>query len=204
MTRARHARAGFTLIEVSLALVLFTAIGYGLVVATSAGHDTQAELLRVASENRSLRDSSDRLVEELRTCAATSITVTTLQNGNSELTFQQPIVVGTTLDWGVFDPALGPTEAEQNQPGWSVRFTVTDAVHPDGSIDRQLRRQVLDAGGAVQQDELVLGNLSIGMGPNAGFTVTQTGVVWEVRVQQTGHQQAAHGEELLFHVQPRN
>lgn len=198
----RRARSGFTVVEVAISLGVFGVIGYGLIVVTGASHDSQAELVRVASDNRCLRDSSRLLFEELHNCSEDVMEVQEAGDGNCELTLQHSLVTDAGLAWGVFD-ATRPA-GEQELPGWSVRYLVVEQPLVGGGTSLQLRRQLLDDAGQIQEAQVVLDGLSQEQGEDAGFRVQKVGAVWQVNIRREGHGQAARDNGLEFHVRPIN
>ncbi|MBL8859247.1 MAG: type II secretion system protein [Planctomycetes bacterium] len=197
-------RAGFTLLESMISLSIFAVLGYSIAVVVGTANDSQRTVYRVAAEGRSLRESSSLLTDELRTSTNSQITVTTLADGNSSLTFRMPVESGGNLLWGVFDRKLGADYASQNNVDWSLRYTVVNAVGPDGALDRQLVRQILDAGSVVRDEQVIAHRLNNGTGAHPGFNVVQTGAMWVVTVSSEGHSAGTPGMRAEFHVQTRN
>jgi prepilin-type N-terminal cleavage/methylation domain-containing protein len=190
--RARRS-AGFTLLEMIVALTIFSVIGYTLTMAVDSAGSSHAEMLRTSTASKALRAASDGLIDELRTTGDARITVTALGDGNHELTFLQPIQVGGALAWGVGDNA-----------DWSIRYTVDPLVAADGTLDRQLVRQVLDDLGAVQSSEVVVHGLKDGLAAPAGFSVVQNGALWQVTITQADHSSDGMAQGVVFDVQAQN
>jgi len=196
-------RAGFTLLETMVSLVIFSAIGASLVMATLAGQTTGREVNDESSSNHSLRAISRALTDELRASSDAQITVAHTAGQNDTLRFQQPIQVGTTLSWGVHDPTLGQTEADQNRAGWSLRYTV-ETVVSHGVTSRRLLRQVLDQAQNVHSQRVVLSRLRSGSSTPPGFTVNKVGATWQVALSTDARTAQAEGIQEVFHVQARN
>lgn len=201
--RVRATRAGFTLLETMISLTIFAVIGYSLAVVVDLGNDSQRSVLRVAAEDRSLRESTSFLTDELRSSTDSSIAVTTLGDGNSQVTFRMPVEVGGALSWGVYDKSLGATYADQNKANWSLRYTVRNVVTA-GVTNKQLVRQILDDSQVVQKELVVAEGLRAGNLTPPGFRIVQTGDVWQVTVSTVGEYANKVGMKAEFHVQTRN
>jgi prepilin-type N-terminal cleavage/methylation domain-containing protein len=202
--RSPAARSGFTLLETMIALTLFAILGYGLAIAVKVGNNSQATVISVSAEDRSLRGSSTALVDELECSSDSQITVTTLADGNNQVQFLQPIEVGGALDWGVFDRTLGPDAASQNRSAWSIRYTVRDQPAGNGSIVKQLVRQTLDNAGVVQREKVMVEGLRSGAPAPAGFKMIKQGLVWELTLSTIDAFQGKPGLREVFHVHARN
>ena len=197
-------RSGFTLLETMIALSLFAILGYGLAIVVKVGNHSQATVVSIAAEDRSLRSACTTLVDELDCSSDAQITVTTLGDGNQQVKFLQPIEVGGALDWGVYDRMLGPDPASQNRSGWSIRYTVRDQPAGNGSIVKQLVRQTLNAAGAVQREKVMVEGLRSGAPAPAGFKVIKQGLVWELTLSTIDGFQGKPGLREVFHVHARN
>ena len=197
-------RSGFTLLETMIALTLFAILGYGLAIVVNVGNHSQATVVAVSAEDRSLRSSCTTLIDELESSGDTQITVTPLPDGNHQVQFLQPIEVAGAMDWGVYDRTLGPNPASQNRSGWSIRYTVRDQAAGNGSIVKQLLRQTLDTAGAVQREKVMVEGLRSGAPAPAGFTMIKQGSVWELTLSTINQFQGKQGLREVFHVHARN
>jgi prepilin-type N-terminal cleavage/methylation domain-containing protein len=207
--RVQHAsrqcsRSGFTLIESMVAITLFAIMGYALTVAVSIGNHSQKMVLNMASEDRSLRASTMTLMQELRATRDDLIVVTALGDNNSQLEFQMPVDNAGVADWGVYDGTLGATDALKNRVGWKMRYTVRDVVAGNGTVDKQLIREVIDDLGAIQKLKVLVHGLRPGNVAPAGFQVIQQGAVWQVTLSTTSQGEGQAGIRTVFHVQTRN
>jgi hypothetical protein len=200
----KSTRSGLTLIESMVGVSLFAVIGYALSVAVSVGNHSQRMVMNMASEDRSLREATMTLMKELRTTADSTIAVVALPDNNSRLTFQMPIDVGGAASWGVFDRTLGPDAATQNRANWSMRWTVRDVVAANGTVNKQLVRQILDDAFAVRKEKVMAQGLRSGAAAPAGFRVAQQGDVWEVTLSTVGQVEGQAGIRTVFHVSTRN
>jgi prepilin-type N-terminal cleavage/methylation domain-containing protein len=206
MKRARilGASSGFTLIETVIALVIFTALGYGLAIAAAVGSNSQREVSRVASENKSLRDSISSLVDELRSTSDANVTLALLADGNTRLRFMMPIVDAGANSWGVYDRRLGSTPALQNRANWLVQYTVRSAQIAGGATERQLVRQILDTALAVQREDVLAHGLRSGTDVPPGFKVAKNGAIWEVTLSTDGPDNGNSKKSTVMHVKTRN
>ena len=200
----KKAVAGFTLLESMVALSIFGAVGYSLMIVVDVGNHSQKTVARVAAENQSLRTAALSLIDELRTSTDTTITVVALPDGNHRLRFMLPIDVGGALGWGVYDKTLGPDAPSQNRANWSVQYTVRDVPNGNGTVVKQLLRQLLDDTQSVQKETVIAEGLHSGTDVHPGFTVVKTGDVWAVTLSTEGHVEGKAGIRAVFHVQTRN
>lgn len=199
----RRNRRGFSLIEVTMAVSIFGVIGYGLFAAVDAGNNSQRAVASMVSRTQSMRAANATLAAELKLGTDSSIDVVVLPDNNHQLTFMHPIELAGALGWGVFDPTLGPTEAEQNRTDWKIRYTV-DSVIVGGVTNRRLLRQVLDDTGAIQDTDVLVEGLQDGAAVNPGFSVTRAGDMWAVQVTLAGATGGSNGGGVSFHVKTRN
>lgn len=197
--RHRSARAGFTLLEVMVAIVVFLAVGYGLTQAVGLADRSHGLVTRGSTLNASMRDTTGRLRSELQLASASRMTVETLPSGSHQLTMLQPIEVGGAPAWGVYDRRLGQDEESRTQPDWQVRYT----VRTDAAGELELVRQVLDAAGVVQLQKRLLSDVRDGSNGEPGFQLVDAGDVWQVtlRTQGEGERDAA---TQTFDVRLRN
>ena len=167
-------RAGFTLVEIIAALALFGLVGLALSGTVNLASRAQGTVSDSSARNSALQAASVQLREDLRSAAAAGLTITDLTDGNQEITFQVPVEVAGVQGFGAFEPRLGNSEAEQNQPGWFIRYTV--AENPNGSR-RRLVRQVLDAASQVQRQRVLTRGLPA---DSTGFRLDPAGDMWRV------------------------
>jgi prepilin-type N-terminal cleavage/methylation domain-containing protein len=201
--RCSGRRAGFTLIEMMVSLTIFTAVIYSLAVAIDVGNSSQVQVSRTASSGRALRGSTGALFDELRASSDAQIAVTTLAGGNHNVRFRMPIQVGGAAAWGVYEPTLGPTAADQNQADWFVQYTVRTTVDANGTVQRQLVRQLLDAGLAVRRERVLAQGLRDGAAVPPGFRMAQVGDLWELTLS-TDDRDGRPVIREVFHVHARN
>lgn len=197
--RKRKARRGFTLTELVATIGVFSIVGYSLSGAVDLAHRAQATVSGTVDQNVAVRRASATLRGELKSTSDARVTVTTLGDGNHEVTFQVPVEVAGVRGWGAFERRLGPLEAHQNVTDGAVRYTVE--LSPNDGV-RRLVRQVLDAGGVVRRREVLVRSLAAGGGTAPGFAVEQVGALWRVRITQDRDDGAPRTEE--FHVRTRN
>lgn len=203
--RSRASRSGgFTLVETTIALTLLLVLGYAVTTSMQVARNSNSTVDRVATEDRALRAAADALIEDLRSTNAANVTLTSPAGQNGTLVLRVPIEVGGVVAWGVHERALGPTPAEQDRVGWSVRYRVVDVPLGNGAFDRELRREVLDAGGAVRADDTLMRNLRSGAADPVGFRVAAVGDVWEITLSTVGALAGRAGMRQVFHVRSRN
>lgn len=207
MTRSIHARStsAFTLLEMVVALTIFSSIGYGLLIAVEAGSHSGTTVARVSEQDRELRSATTDLCSELKCSADSTITVTPLADGNHQIRFQQPIDDAGNPSWGVYDRLLGDTAATQNRVGWFVQYTVRTVPAALGGVDRQLVRQIVDDKFVVQKERVIADGLCRGTDVPPGFRMVQTGGLWEITLSTVNDTAAGTaGIRAVFHVQTRN
>ncbi len=203
--RARSAAtAGFTLVEMMVALGVFGLLGYSLTITADVGSDSQRTVMSVVAEDRALRSTLTSAVEELRASRDDTISVTTLADGNHQLRFMQPIEVGGSAVWGVHEFALGPDAVSQDRAGWSLQYTVHARPQSDGSVVRELVREILDDALVVQRSRVIVSRLRGGGGDPPGFHVVHQGEVWVLTLSTEGRAEGTTGMKAVFHVQTRN
>jgi prepilin-type N-terminal cleavage/methylation domain-containing protein len=193
------ARRGLTLIELTLALTIFTVLGYSLLCALSLSNNSRAAVESMVEENEELRAGAASLAADLRLSSDSRIDVAELPEAYQEVTVQLPIVVGGVLDWGVPGRALAAPRAADHQD-WVVRYTVAAGQGPAGAHVRTLVRQIVDDAGEVQEERPLVHGLAPGDGVPPGFRVEKSGDVWEITLSTEG----GAGKTEVFHVHPRN
>lgn len=200
----RRSRSAFTLVELSIALTLFTVLGYGLSLAMQSGGSASSTVSRMTAENGDLRELRNRLAGELEFARDGDIAVTVLADGNHQLNFMVPIDDGAGPDWGVYDTSLGLDTASQNRVDWRFQYTVQVRPLGGGALDRTLVRQIIDDTGVVQREEVLVGGLRSGTDNPPGFSITQAGDLWEVTVSTKRTDGNQGGRRVVFHVHTRN
>ncbi|MCP5024302.1 MAG: prepilin-type N-terminal cleavage/methylation domain-containing protein [bacterium] len=195
----RH-RKGFTLIEIILAVGIFSVVGVGLTQGVHISQTTHQSVSTESNSNRKIRDGIGLLRKELKSCRETSIVVSQERNGNDQLVFQVPVESIFGIGWGAYDRYLGSTSNEQNRVNWKICYVVQNNAQGIPC----LLRQILDGGGALQREVQIVSNVLVnGHADAPGFTVSATGDVWEVTLKTlTGDGQSARTE--TFQVQTRN
>lgn len=196
---ARPARHGFTLVELAVALTIFTVLGYSLISALRLSDNSRTAVADMVEQNEQLRAGAGDLSDALRLSTESRVTITNLADENHELTLQLPVVVGGALGWGVPASYLS-TAGATDQENWSLRYTVIVDAGGTGSGERSLVRQVLDDGGALVDSLVLVKGVLPGDGGMPGFEVEKTGDVWEVTLSLD----KGTGKSEVFHVFPRN
>ncbi|HPF14851.1 MAG TPA: prepilin-type N-terminal cleavage/methylation domain-containing protein [Planctomycetota bacterium] len=191
-----RSRGGFTLIEVIIAAVIMSLIGIGLTQGLHLANQTHESVTQHSHLNRDVRKAVSKLRNEFQSTSESRLTLALDGEGNQVLTLQVPVDSG----FGVYDRALGSTPAEWNRDGWSLRYL----VQMNAVGERELVRQILDAGGTVQRQSALASRLLTNddlEGP--GFSVAQTGDVWEIRLA-TRMEESNGVYTETFHVRLRN
>ncbi len=195
MMRPSGKRAGFTVLEMTIASGIFLLVGVALQDTVLMADRVQETVFDRSETSRDLRGIGSQLVDEFKSTQDASLEVQALPSGDDQVTFQTPISIGGVDLWGVEELGI---EGGDPQQDWSLRYTVVDAQ------DRRLVRQVLDADDAVKSSEVVMGGLSEVEGV-PGFSVQQTGDVWAVTLTLDPDGEAGtNGRSIDFHFRTRN
>lgn len=200
----QRSQGAFTLVELSIALTLFTVLGYGLSLAMQSGGNASSTVSQMTAENGGIRELRGKLAGELEVAQEADITIAPLADGNHQLSFMVPIDDSGTQDWGVYDTSLGLDAASQNRVDWRFQYTVEVRPLGGGGVDRTLVRQIIDDTGAVQREEVMVSGLRSGTDVPPGFSVTQAGDLWEVTVSTKRTDGNQGGRRVVFHVHTRN
>ena len=203
MRLARHlslaGRRGLTLIELMVALTIFTVLSYSLMSALSLSNNSRAAVENMATENEELRSGVGALSDDLRLTSESRVAITLLPDENHQVELQLPIVVAGNLGWGVPGSDLSAPGAPDKQD-WLVRYTVE--VDPGGAQgpQRTLVRQVVDDTGKIVEGLVLVHDLTKGTSASPGFHIEKTGEVWEVTLSTD----KGAGKSEVFHVYSRN
>ncbi len=201
---SRTGQSGLSLVEMSIAMSCMALVGYLLSMTMQVSTMTHTTVMQSVSNLESLRNGTGSLRSSLRSASASVITVTTLDSGDSELTLQEPIVVGGEELWGVYELDLGTDDATRTRQNWSIRFTVDIVPEEDGGQRHDLVRQVMDDLGVVQLAETLIWGLYQGDAGDPGFQVLNVGEVWETVIQTAGVTNNTKGQSTVFHARTRN
>lgn len=202
--RPRAHRSGFTLVEVLVALTLFSVLGYAVLLALGVGRSSSGAVEDLADESHSVRVASSALQDDLRATNVAHVAIDTLADGNHAVRLQVALDAGGTVAWGVHERALGATAAAQDRAGWFVRYTVVDAAAGGGATEKQLVRQVVDDTGAVRAARTLVRGLRPGASAPRGFGLVRQGGVWEVTLSTVSLHAGQPGMRVVFHAQSRN
>lgn len=195
-------RGGFTLLETTVSLGVFLVLSYSLVVTLDMATDSQSAVTARSSEVRSARAAHAHFADELRQADPDDVQITVLPDGNHQVSFRQPIMVGGAAVWGVFDISLGGNEDERSREDWRLRYTVESASE-NGETVRTLVRQIVDDAGQFVSERTVARGLNNGDLAAPGFRVTRVGDVWRVQLGTVQHGSNSCRKED-FHVGIRN
>lgn len=165
-TMQRRSEAGFTLVEMSVAMgvgvLCLLVLGQALKTAAGASDSIikQAEMLA------DVQRGFERLRWELQSASLDLVEVTTHADGNDVLVLKTSGPFSEAIRWGAHD-ANGEWRA-----GWSARFRV---------VDGHLVREVLDYSGSARGDAQ---SLARGIAPPAleqkGFAVEKNGSLFTI------------------------
>jgi prepilin-type N-terminal cleavage/methylation domain-containing protein len=192
--------AGFTLIETTVALTIFAALGYTLSIVVALGKHSQTTITGLTTEDRSLRSATTDLIDDLRMSSDSTITVTALPDGNHKVKLMQPIDLGGVAGWGVYDRTVAPNP----MPNWHVQYLARDLALGGGAVDKQLVRQVLDDTDVVKKETVLANYLQPGNQVPPGFQMVKVGLVWQITLTTQGKVEGRSGIREVFHVQTRN
>jgi len=204
MSRLAKRRAGFTLLEITFAVTIFSVIGYALVDALRMGSNTQATIHDVSTTSRWVRHVHSLLSSELKVTDEDHLTTTVLADGNTQLDFMHRIEAAGVSTWGVHDVSLGPNPEDQNRADWTYRYTVDTLPAGGGAVTRRLLRQLVDEGGTVQRTKVLAVDLRRGDGASPGFAVSKAGDMWAIEITGVGRTSNQPGGGTNFHVKLRN
>ncbi len=199
----QRSRRGVSLLEVLVAASSFAVVAWALVMGATTMRGSHTAVMRGASRNRELRASVQQLERELRASRDDVITITKVPNTNDQLDFQVSLEVAGAPTWGA--EFLDPNQTPPLQPmaGWSVRYSVQEAV-VGGSIRRSLVRQILDVADVVQDETTVATGLRAGTDDPRGFEIVQNGDLLIVTLSFEGWTTGAGQRTAEFHVSTRN
>jgi len=197
--RPPRARRGLTLIELTLALTIFSVLGYSLMSALTLSNNSRAAVESMVEESEQLRSGARALTADLRISSEAHVAIAELADGNHELSLQLPITVGGELGWGVPARAL-ETAGEADHEGWTVRYTVIVDADAEQGMQRSLVRQIVDGAAEVKKADVLVQGLTKGSDASPGFKVELSGDVWEVTLST----EKGAGKREVFHVHSRN
>lgn len=202
--RARRNCAGFTILELALASVVMVVLWYSLTEAMSSGTRSQQVLMQAATELAEVRRSNGLLLEDLRATSAETLRLEESEDGTTRLELQHPIRVEGVQTWGVRTPGRALDAETNGEPGWSIRYAVSGSTESQAPGPRSLVRQVLDAEGEIQSEQVIVTELDCSNAEKPGFTVTPEGAMWAVHIVQANDEHGPDGPGTVFHVRTRN
>lgn len=196
----RRGRSGVTLVEISMASLIFTVIAFGMVTAASMGVRTEQAVSKSVVDMRALHDTCAKLEEEIGYANLAGIQHEVDPAGFSTIEFQVPIDTDLGLDWGAYDKRLGTTELERSRAAWVTRFFAEIVPGTDG--ERRLVRQILDDEDTEQLRDVLVERVDT-EGPLPGFTAEDTGTLWVLTVRLPADENDVR-QEAVIHVRSRN
>ena len=164
----RQSRAGFTLLEVSIAVAVggLFVLTLGQALASAAG--SSESIVRQADLNAQVHRSFGALRRELRSSNPDLAEISTHADGNDILVLKTCGPYSEVFRWGACD------NSGEWRAGWSVRFRV---------VEGQLVREALDLSGSVRGEPR---SLARGVPPREldekGFSVEKDGSLFTIRI----------------------
>ena len=204
--KERQARSsGFSLVELSAALAVTLVIGVAVMGLVDVSQSGARTVSTETHSSRALRSAAEHVAGDLRQTAQPQLSITTLPDQNHTVTLQVPVgVSGGVVTWGVYDPVLGTDPASRTKAGWSLRYTVRTVLLDGVGLDRQLVRQILNTGGQVRHERVLLRHVEEGYAAQPGFRVEQNGAMWRVTISARTGTGTGPVHSLAFDVALRN
>ncbi|MEE3297028.1 MAG: prepilin-type N-terminal cleavage/methylation domain-containing protein [Planctomycetota bacterium] len=165
---AQPSEAGFTLVEVSVAVAVGVLCMLVLGQALSSAAGSSESIVRQAEMLNGVQRCMEDLRKELR-CASADLAEISSLDGNDVLVLKTSGSFSDGLRWGACD------EAGVWQAGWSARFRV---------VDGHLVREALDiAGRARGEPRLLVRGVAAEGDDEKGFSVEKTGSLFNVELR---------------------
>ncbi len=165
---AQPSEAGFTLVEVSVAVAVGALCMLVLGQALSSAAGSSESIVRQAEMLNGVQRCMEDLRKELR-CASADLAEISSSDGNDVLVLKTSGSFSDGLRWGACD------EAGVWQAGWSARFRV---------VDNHLVREALDIAGRVRGDpRLLVRGVEAEGDDEKGFSVEKTGSLFNVELR---------------------
>ena len=165
---AQPSEAGFTLVEVSVAVAVGVLCMLVLGQALSSAAGSSESIVRQAEMLNGVQRCMEDLRKELR-CASADLAEISSSDGNDVLVLKTSGSFSDGLRWGACD------EAGVWQAGWSVRFRV---------VDGHLMREALDVAGRVRgEPRLLVRGVAAEGDDEKGFSVEKTGSLFNVELR---------------------
>jgi prepilin-type N-terminal cleavage/methylation domain-containing protein len=193
-------RRGMTMIEISIASLLFTVIAYGMVSTASMGIRAEQSMSRTVVDTRALHDACAALEEEISYANLATVEHEIDEQGFSTLTFQVPVVTDLGVAWGAYDKRLGKTEVERAQADWHVKY-VSEIV-PGTGEQRCLVRYIENEADEMKLREILIDRIS-STAAAPGFVANDTGSLWVLTVRLPADDNDVR-QEAVIHVRTRN
>lgn len=180
-TAALDRDSGFTYIEVMVTIAVGVVVMLAATTLASTGAANHGWVVNQSKVYDDARAAIDRVAADLRNANAPAMLVETAADGNHRVTLRTA-VGGTNgnVQWGAQARGIGTTNAERSQSGYSVRYTVQSKTDSDGTTERTLVRQILDASSDVVDEERLARGLRGGVAAAPGFSVVAIGKIWRV------------------------
>ena len=165
---AQSSEAGFTLVEVSVAVAVGVLCMLVLGQARSSAAGSSESIVRQAEMLNGVQRCMEDLRKELR-CASADLAEISSLDGNDVLVLKTSGSFSDGLRWGACD------EAGVWQAGWSARFRV---------VDGHLVREALDIAGRTRgEPRLLVRGVAAEGDDEKGFSVEKTGSLFNVELR---------------------
>tara|TARA_B100000809_G_scaffold262615_1_gene313984 strand:- start:174 stop:800 length:627 start_codon:yes stop_codon:yes gene_type:complete len=165
---AHPSEAGFTLVEVSVAVAVGALCMMVLGQALSSAAGSSESIVRQAEMLNGVQRCMEDLRKELR-CASADLAEISGSDGNDVLVLKTSGSFSDGFRWGACD------ETGVWQAGWSARFRV---------VDGHLVREALDIAGRVRgEPRLLVRGVAAEGGDEKGFSVEKTGSLFNVELR---------------------
>ena len=165
---AQSSEAGFTLMEVSVAVAVGVLCMLVLGQALSSAAGSSESIVRQAEMLNGVQRCMANLRKELR-CASADLAEISSSDGNDVLVLKTSGSFADGFRWGACD------ETGVWQAGWSARFRV---------VDGHLVREALDISGRVRgEPRLLVRGVAAEGGGEKGFSVEKTGSLFNVELR---------------------
>ena len=165
---AQSSEAGFTLVEVSVAVAVGALCMLVLGQALSSAAGSSESIVRQAEMLNGVQRCMEDLRKELR-CASADLAEISSSDGNDVLVLKTSGSFSDGLRWGACD------EEGVWQAGWSARFRV---------VDSHLVREALDIAGRVRgEPRLLVRGVEAEGDDEKGFSVEKAGSLFNVELR---------------------
>ena len=223
---SRGHERGYSLLELTVALLCTTVLVLGVMSVVQGGRKTSGFVRTETKAVKALRDTTSLIANDLRNANPKTMAIAEIGDGNHTVKLSQLLeVCDGVMKWGVYDKSLGDTEDLRTREGWVVKYDITvverrnttkditkdqslDSVVKDEGVwfNRRLHRRLIDENGVIQQDRIICNWLRHPKdSSNPSFRVEASGSMWKVRLFRYADPEHSHEvRDLSFDVAIRN